>query len=198
MKKPLDKHKNEDDTSRLYFDHNEEYADYYMRGGICWPATDQPGFILLAGQDVHTQKVFIFEQREFLTVNNILHPEKNTIEHKGVASFFNGCWNRYFARKYYWHQSWELHKSHRLEVMRSKQTINPSPVLIEISWPDEKDVRGLIWKYQKLGRIAVQKDTKLAHAIMEAKNSDREVLPPVHALQCLLAGLERHPWRKRT
>jgi hypothetical protein len=197
MRKPIHKHLNKDGSSRLFFDGKTDYRDYYMRGGICWPVTDAPGYILLAGQDIETKKVWIFEEQEFLVINHILDEETSTIEYRGVAPFFVDCWARYFGRKYYWKQGWDLHRSFRLEITRSKAVINPQPIIVEIKWPDDSDVAALIWKYMQLGRLKVQKESRLAEELRGAATTDKEISPPIHALQCLLAGIEKYPWRKR-
>lgn len=194
------------DTSILYFPWDEAaqenpQGEYYMRGGICWPEmverpevpSDYQGYAMMGGQEVESKIVYIFEQRSYEVIENIIEPKDGTIQYEGLAAWLNRCWSRYFARDFYWHQDFELTKSHRLEIIRSL-FIQPKPQLIEVPWHDGHEPHA-IWKYVKLNRLQWGAGTQLHEELQRAKAGDKRKAPAVHALQCLLAGLERYPWR---
>jgi len=194
FRKPVTRHLNEDGSTRLFFDGANDWADYYMRGAICWPALGSNGFIIMAGQEIRSKEITVFYERDFLTIQNILN-EDHTIAFRGIDEFFNNAWSRFFARKYFWHQPWELYRSFKLQITRAKNTINPQPVLVEVTWPDENDIIGLIWKWDQQKKLWVDKNGPITQAIDLASESDRQIPPAIHALQTLLAGIEKHPWR---
>lgn len=187
--------------STLYFE-NQAFGQQMMRGGVCWPVMveidgkkDVRGFILMAGIDVDSGMVTIFEQTPFIVIDNILTPEK-VIEYHGIASWFNMCWTRYFAQDFFWNQDFELSKKYRLEIIRS-ESINPKPQIIEIGWSDIEEARQVIWKRVKLGKIRIEQDSQLMKELELTKIGDKQSYPSVHALMCCLCGIERYPWRKR-
>jgi len=180
-----------------------EIAEFYIRGGVCWPITverddghkDFEGFAIMAGQNIKTKQITVFDQRAFVCIDNIVG-ENSVIEYPGLAPWLNECWAKYFGEKFYWHQDWQLAKTYRLDVHRSKM-VKPKPQFIEIEWANDEDIEVLIWKYVKMGRLVFQEGSDLDVALRSVKKGEKETLPPVHALACLLAGIERHPWRER-
>ena len=74
-------------TSTLEFEDHKHDGEYYIRGGICWPE-GADGFTILAGQNVDNKNVLIFRQFSFLTVDNVLRPDRS-IEYEGLSSFIN-------------------------------------------------------------------------------------------------------------
>ena len=73
--------------------------------------------------------------------------------------------------------------------------IEPKPQFIEAPYSDEKDANHLIFEYKELGRLKFEKNSELHRELGRLKNDEREKLPAVHALRCLLAGYERYPFR---
>lgn len=200
--KPLRVHANADrKTSVLFFEGAAAGSEFYMRGGVCWPmlverehgAADVQGFAIMAGLEVEAGVVRVFEETDFVSVEHILAPDK-TIEHRGLAAWLNTNWSRYFADTYYWNQGGELTRKYRLEVSRSPWC-KPKPHFVEIAWQDEAEARQLIWRYVKLNRLRVARDGQLAREMEAAKMDKAAATPALHALQCVLAGLERNPWR---
>lgn len=189
----------------MYFpfdkERNGQYQDeFYMRGGICWPmtievggVTDVQGFILMAGQDVNSKKVHVFEQKPFVVVQNIIG-EDGRIQFSGVVQFLNTCHSRYFARDYFWNQDFNLKKSCHLEIIRHHE-IEPKPAFIEIEWSDTSEAMTNIWKYVKTGRLIFDSGSELHEQLQKTKGEDKQTYPAVWALMCLLSGLERYPWR---
>ncbi len=185
--------------STLYF-HDGSSGDYRMRGAVCWPMTVErtkgdpnvEGFILMAGQDVDTGKVFIFEQKKFVVVDHIVN--NGVIEFEGISSWFNRCWSKYFARDFFWNQTREHAKAYRLEVIRSKM-IDPKPQFIEVGWGDVAEVKHTVWKLVKTNKIWYEQGSQLHEELDLIKKGELETVPSVHAMMCLAYGLERYPIR---
>jgi len=187
-------------TSTLYFRESES-GQYMMRGGVCWPIPvddggkkDVYGYILMAGQNVETKLVTIFEQVQFVVIDHILRPDRS-IEHHGISTWFNRCWSKYFASDFFWHQDNELSRKYLLEIIRSEM-IRPKPQLIEVGWSDTEEAKQVIWKFVKLGKLRIEKDSQLYRELEKTKVGEKQTWPAVHALMCCLCGIERFPWRK--
>jgi hypothetical protein len=207
IKKPTKVHYNEErQTSFLFFDNrSDEWADPVecsMRGGICWPKTvrfepnaEVEGFILLAGINVETRTITVFEQKSFVVVENIVRKD-GVIEHQGIEQWLNTCWTRYFGNRFYWFQDRELTKKYRLEVLRS-MSIQPKPAFIRIELSKDSAIPvHTIWKLLNMDKLKYERDSKLHEALILTEKGEKETLPAVHALTCLLEGVERHPWRE--
>jgi hypothetical protein len=193
MKRPMKAQYNSTrGTSTLYFENVDDVAEFYMRGGIFWPEQDK-GFIVLAGQDVSNKVVTVFEEYEFLAVDHVLGPNQ-TIEFYGPAPFFEKCWKRYFADKFFWKQPKETHKQFNLEVRRS-QMIDPKPRFVEAPFTDESEARNLIFEYSRLGRLNVEEGSDLHRQLEITKDDEKAHLPAVFALGRALAGIKRYPFR---
>jgi hypothetical protein len=207
MQKPVKVHYDQDrQTSLLFFDNRSDaWADpveYQMRGGICWPKTvvfdigvEVEGFVLLAGINVKSREVRVFEQKSFVVVENIVAGD-GTIEHQGIEQWLNTCWTRYFGTKYYWFQDRELTKKYRLEVLRS-MAIQPKPQFIRVELSKDKEIPiHTIWKMLSLDKLKIERDSKLYKALEVTQKGQKEILPAVHALTVLLEGVERYPYRQ--
>lgn len=204
MRKPIERHYNEkNDTTVLFFSETEEGNEYYVRGGICFPITferagvrDVQGCALLGGQDVRTKIITIFEQIEFVTIDNIIDDKTQMIEYYGLGSWLNKAWARYYARKFFYNQPFETAKKYRLEIIRSKM-INPKPYLISVPFIDDDEAHHVIWKQVKTKRIKMKEGSILHEQLGVVKGGDKQMLPAVYALACLLIGIERFPYRKK-
>lgn len=201
MIKPIHRHYDHHRrTSMLFFDDHES-MEVYMRGGVCWPIRYEykgqiavNGYVLMAGQDVVTGIVYVFEQMEWVTIDNIL-VDGNVLRYPGLSHWFNHAWNQYFAQAYFWQQDDELARRHRLQVLRSKM-VDPKPRFIEVPYSDTSDVISCIWARLAAKTLKRERDTVLNEQLEAVKAGDKQVLPAVHALGCCLLGLERFPWRK--
>ena len=192
-------------TSSLFFDDEKIDGEYHMRGGICWPTgyefegtKDIMGYAILGGYNVLTKKLWLFEQRAFVIIDSILDDDGKIVFH-GLATWFNDNWSRYFAKNYYWNQEDHLKLQHSLEI-RDSRMIDPKPQFIETEWSSINEMQHILWKYIKLGSKKVylgSKGSMLKLHIDVMKQDDKEALPAVHALFCLLAGLAKRPYRKR-
>ena len=188
-------------TSTVYYD-NGEQVEYYLRGGICWPtnyeednAVNYGGYVILAGFDVETKEVCLLAEQPFIVVNHIVNDD-GSIGEKGLPEFFNKNWSRYYASSYYWGgQHYETHKTHRLEIIRGDM-FQPKPKFVHLPEFKEEDRNVLIWKYLKLQKLlGVLKDTDLYRHMERFRPDRKDFYPSIHALSCLLSGIERHPWR---
>jgi hypothetical protein len=208
FQKPVSRILNDDKSVTLYFEFDDEemrypQAEFDIRGGICFPTEfkdehgnfDIQGFAVLVAMDIEKKIFWVFEERSFIVIDNILNNDQ-MIECHGIASWFNSCWSQYYCRKYYWHQDNELVKQYRLEIGRSEM-IQPKPILIEIPWGNDSDARHFVWKSVKSKKLRCQKGTELYRQLEYAKKGDKQTYPAVHALQCALMGMERFPFRKR-
>ena len=204
MIKPIHKHY---DTHRrttiLYFDHEPDRPiEFYMRGGICWPIRyenptgqiDNSGYVLMAGQDVKTGRVMIFEETQWVTIDNILG-DNHVIRYPGLSHWFNKVWEGYFAQSFYWQQEDELARRFRLQILRSKM-IHPKPRFVEVPYSDTSDMISCIWTMLKANKLNRASGTVLQQQLEMVKEGDKQVLPAVHALGCCLLGFERFPWRE--
>jgi hypothetical protein len=203
-------------TVRLTFPWDEDRketpeGDFIMRGGVCWPMPvemagiqDIQGFILMAGQNVKTKKIYVFEQKTFIVIENIREVVKEPgeeigtekVTYRGIVEWLNKNWCRYYGRRYYWHQPRALNKDYRLEISRCF-AIQPKPSFVQIDWNDEAEAMTNIWKYVKTGRLYFDKDSELHEQLQKVKSDDKMQYPAVWALSCLVAGIERHPFRER-
>ncbi len=183
----------------FFFDDHDP-MECYMRGGICWPIryeylgnVDTNGYVVIAGQDIKTRKVYVFEQLEWVTIDNIVD-EDNTLRYYGLSHWFNEAWTNYFATAYFWHQEEELARRFRLQVLRSDMIL-PKPRFIEIPTTTTSDIISCIWGAIKTNVLRREGSTPLEDQLREVKAGDKQVLPAVHALGCCLLGLERFQWR---
>lgn len=192
-------------TSILYWPDKPAGVEFYMRGAVCWPmlveredgAQDVQGYAILAGVDLATGVIEVMEETSFVTVEHVLNPD-GTIQYRGLASWFNANWAHYYGDTYFWNQGGELNRKYLLEVVRSPWC-KPQPHFVEIDWQDEAEARQLVWRYVKTRRLLLPKEGQLFRDLGAAKMDKKDVtMPTLHALQCLLAGLERYPWRDHT
>ena len=178
-------------TSTLYFKDFDDSREFYMRGGVCWPEGDAEGFALLGGQNVNGNRVHVFEEMEFATIDDIRNSDQS-IKYHGLASWLNRCWSKYFARLYFWNQPQAIHDRFRLQVYRSG-SIEPKPGFIEIDLGKDHE-RPLVADFVRTGRLVIGKDSELARQLEVSRHDDKAELPAVKALGRLLAGLQRSPF----
>lgn len=194
MEKPRRKAFNQRrETVTYFFRDIDNHAEFYVRGAVSWPE-EVPGYALIAGQNVETKVVHIFEQFSFFTVDNVLRPDQ-IIEYSGVFNFFNKGWSKYFCQKYFWHQDEKIHKRFFLEAIRLPM-LEPKPMFIEAAFTDDTDANHLIFQYQAMNKMIFEADSELHHQLEQFKNDDQLKLPAVRALRNLLAGYERYPFRR--
>lgn len=188
-------------TTTVHYD-DGEHVEYYLRGGICWPtnyeednAIKYGGYIIMAGYDVDADEICLLTETPFVVINHVVEPDGG-ISVKGLPEYFNTNWSKYYAFSYYWGgQHYETYKTQRLEIRRGEM-IQPKPTFVHLPDFKDEDRAQLIWKYLKLKKlVGVLKDTDLYRCLDRFRPDKRDFSPPIHALSCILAGIERHPWR---
>jgi hypothetical protein len=180
-------------TSTLYFEKVDDSGEFYIRGGVFWPEQEN-GFIILAGQDIDSKIVHIFEEQSFLAVDHVHRPDQS-IEFYGLAPFFEKCWKGYCGQKFFWRQPPQIGKQFRLDITRS-QMINPKPLFVEAPFSDESEARNLIFEYSRLGRLNIEEESDLHRQLEITKDDEKAHLPAVFALGRALAGIKRYPFRR--
>ena len=203
MIKPVNRHYDTHRrTSILYFD-DREPMDCYMRGGICWPVRyeingqiETDGYALMAGQEITTGDIYVFEQIKWVTVDNIIGGN-NVLQYPGLSHWFNRVWNVYYGQSYYYEQGYELSRRFRIQVSRSTM-IEPKPRFIELPPFDISEMINCIWRTlkAKAPMIYREKDTDLETQLDAVQGGVKDVLPAVYALGCCVMGFELYPWRK--
>lgn len=183
---------------------HDEWTEFHMRGGICWPTFVEPdiesiekhfvGVAIVAGQDVKSKHITVFEQREFVTVENIINPGTRVVEYVGLSQWLNEMWARYYCDKFYIKQEYETFQNYRLDLIRSA-ILKHHVQCIEVPWNDA-DIFNLTAKAIKMKIVRIAKDSILASQFQQASPDDKRVRPALHALQCLLSGINRFPWRE--
>ncbi len=181
---------------------NGEIRESYIRGGISFPyryktasGINNHGYIVLSGQDIKTSKVYIYEQMNWVTIDDILD-DKNKIKYNGLSHWLNKMWNEYYGRTFCFHQPEELSSRFRLQIKRSPM-IQPKPRIIDMEVVDKNDLVSIIWHWVKTEKIEIEKESMVALNLQEMmKDSVAEMTPAIHALGCCLLGIERYPWRK--
>lgn len=212
IEKPRTAIYNQDRSVTLYFDFDEEelrypQAEFDIRGGICWPVTyrkdgyiDSQGYIVVAGKNLETGVITIFEQKDFIVVEPIINQDTQIIEYPGISNFINSAFSKYYCRKYYWHQNLELSKKWRLDVSRSPM-IEPKPTLIEIPWGEDQDADHLIFLMIKRRLLRHDPNAELYNQLQavkqDYKKKTNQILPAVRSLQCVLMAMERFPFRRK-
>ena len=181
------------ETSTLHFRDYDDFREFYMRGGVCWPEGEANGFAVMGGQQINNGRVYVFEEMEFATVDDII--QDGQIRYHGLASWLNRAWSRYFAKLYFWNQPQDLHDRFRFQVYRSS-SIEPKPALIEAPLTSEEDSRSLVVDYIKTGRVSIETGSELAKQLEVSRHEAKAQLPAVRALGRLLAGLQRYPFAR--
>lgn len=187
-------------TSMLFFK-DEPAIECYIKAGICFPMTydsgvgiQNSGFAVMGAQDIRTKYIYVFEQMEWVTIDDII-AEDNTIRYRGLSHFFNQIWTEYFGEAYYFNQPDELSRRFRLQILRSKM-VNPKPRFVEVPIQSQDDLLNIIWYQTKKQGMEIDKTSKLATALTEMQKNDKNLWPATYALGCMLMAFERFPWRE--
>lgn len=186
----------------------DQSVDFYVRGAVCWPATissgsDQAteGCFLLAGQDLRTGCIYIFEQVPFVCVDHIIEPGSGRIQYEGVSPVLK-FWNaRYYVDTYYWHDHTDTHTRYLLQLVRSPY-LDPKPWFAEVVWYDDEQAKQALWEKISHGRLVhwagenPERDMQepLYRGLMLFRDEGK-VLPAAKAAMTLMMGYERYPWR---
>jgi len=190
----------------LFFD-DADPMECFMRGGICFPLTYEwlgqyavDGYAVMAGQDVKTGKIYIFEEISWLSIDDVTQTDPYNpdapmqIEYQGLSHWLNKVWSEYFAGTFYWNQDQENATRMRLDAIRSPM-VQPKPRFVELPPYKSESFIAVIWVMIRSRTLKIKSGTILEKQLEAVKAGERTLYPAVHALGCCLLGLERYPWR---
>ena len=202
MEQPTGRHYNlMRGTTTLYFP-GGEFSEYRMRGGVAFPQMyddrgrlEIRGHIAMSGQDIHTKKIYVFEDTEFFCVEPYLNDE-GIVEIHGIVGFVNDCWNKYYENKFYWYQNEEVATKYRLQIARSK-LIGKRLVFVEANMADIQSALGILLQYVQMKKIFWKKESIISKEMAGISKDQSKLHPAIHALAVMLAGIEKSPYRER-
>lgn len=174
-------------------------GEYYLRGGICWPKYSGlnegiQGFAILAGLDVSTGIIRIFEERRFSSVDHIQTAD-GKIEIEGLSSWFNKNWNKYYAAYYFFSQIGETHKKYLLDVVRSDM-VQPKPLFVEIKPMEDANIDQIVFSKLQENKLEYFSEGPVHKCIQQWDLVPTK--PPVaEALGTCISGITRYPYRKQ-
>ncbi len=188
-------------TTFLTFTDQEFNGEYAFKGAICWPVTTELfgetavyGFVLMAGQNLRTKIVYIFEDRVFSTVGSAIAP--GNVFLPGIESFFNRCWTRYYATNFYFGgQPAQTAQKYRLQVSRNEM-VQPKPSFIEIEGFEPEQALTTALQNNRAGTLRARPGGDLQKQIGFVQMRDKAMVPGLHALECVSAAYEQYPWRE--
>lgn len=200
MERPKQRHYNaKKGTTTLYFD-DDKFSEYRMRGGVLFPEMydnrgqlEIRGHILMAAQEEHSKRVYVYEDITFYTVEPHIDGS-GKIEFQGIAEWLNNCWMKYYAHKYYWFQNSEIARKYRLQIARSR-LIGIKPVFIEVDMRDVQIALSTVYQYIKERKIYWPKGAIFTQELVSVDKNDKVLPPSIHALAVMLAGIEKSPYR---
>jgi len=173
-----------------------------MLGSIAWPEGKLPGFAILSGQNLTDpdHKIWIFEEQEFLTVDNWLQSDGNLRENKvngkiighwyGLSHFLVNMYAQYGAVSYcYGGQHPDVNHRHIVNFYKSK-VIPKSVQLIEVPFVKETGA-SVVSEYIKLDMAVADRNTKLFQ-LMSTPDTDEN--NGKQAIKALFCGYEHVPW----
>ena len=202
---------NDERRTTLLYGKKGPIGEFFIRGGISWP-TAVPfedsfitqGYAILGAYDVKKKTLHIVEQIEFKTVEPVLAPKgvetANGLIEEGISAWLNNNWSRWYAGTYYWEGGTGQYPytPYLIDIFdaQSAKRIQPNIGFIQVHWADEYEAQDLIWKHIMLRSDLGVPNTLLHKQIKILRPDNDEHLSAVHALQCLLAGMHRYPWRE--
>ena len=209
----LDKERN---CTTFFFQENSMFpsdrgVDFMVRGAVCWPATvgrgvdtATEGFVIVAGQELSTKRIVIFEQRPFVCIDHIISTETRRILYEGIAHAMSVWFSRYFVDTYYWHDHMDTHNRYLIQMVRSDM-LQPKPWFAEVIWHDDSQAKHAVWElvtHNRLVHWAGEAPDKgrmepLYDALLRFRDNE-EILPATKAMMTLAIGYERFPWRSET
>jgi len=200
----------ERETSTLFFRVASENGlpegissgEFDVRGSIVFPVAQSDGagimkiegYALLAGLNIDTKQLDVFEHTSFKSITPLFDKEKGFPTDRGMVWWFHQAWSQYFSTKFYWQDSGLTSRQYKLEVYRN-ESIKPPPALSQIRWADVGAIEQILW------RKAAEKSLRLPQTLKDdIVLGEKEGVESVakQALLTLLAGFEKEPWRDRS
>jgi len=204
IKQPITSNKDPNDhrATWLHFEGGGKLK-FYMRGSIAWPEGSQEGFATMAGIELLSGKIIVFDQFRFWTIEHMLNPD-GTIKKRedgdgwqlGLIQFILDCVKKYSCCTFF-HGGQQIDVARRHLIMVYKNAMLPRYAqFVEVPYVSEVG-DDLIREKTKLRQYVVQERTPLAESIKQWINmqaSGTGDSNAVHALRCLLAGLSFQPY----
>ena len=209
MQKPIKTELVKEHNAVRFFYPDNKIKEYYIKGSIVWPEKHYAGYALIGGQDLDDKSIWIFEEWSFYGVRYKLYEENIEgkiidVHDRGLISFFDKAWEKYFCRTFYVIANQKVHKHWRLQIHR-EFLIDPKPYFPKVELPEEGEgVDNLIISYGRNERLKIPADMELLREVeaisdpseLEGKiKTFSETAQALQALRCLLAGFEKAPWR---
>jgi len=179
------------ETVRLFFEDIPSH-DFHMRGAVTWPEGDNPGFCLIAGQEVESRVVWVFDEFQFVSIEHWFH--QGELRERGLVEFLLRCWSDFFCRHFYYQQHEQINKRYLIQCLRSEM-IQPKPAFSQVPYVDEDIADNVTREYINLLKMKINKGTLLADHLNTLDMGVEEQKVGVHALRCLLAGFEFSGWK---
>jgi len=177
-----------------------------MRGAVVWPFAVPKlqyqilGYALVAGFNVRSAKVTIFEAMPFFDVAHSIRKNKEgmqAVAAEGLCAFTNRAWSTYYCDTYYYNDRKDTHKRNALKCSRMAE-VEPKPHFIKLHWDEKAQA-----DHELLSAIQTRSlyhdddilDDEIETYAPDCKEAD--VHPAVKAVRILLCGLAKYPFRKR-
>jgi len=173
---------------KLTFAYGPSPIEFFIRGAITWHRGGVPGFVLLGGQDVQNGHIYLFEDCEFIDIEDRYHKEKERFI--GLSGFMRNAWTQYGCYEYYWQDAdkkWHIRQTIRLDNDLTLKGIGRSgPIFMAARFKDTERADDLIAEYISKQKMLGSKESDLmAHLGTGNKDSAGR-----HALRCLLWSFE--------
>jgi len=190
---------------RLWFDPEISVAPdglYRMQGAMFFPSktinaegrVKIVGYALMSGRHEETKTTYIFEETEWYFVDHIIAPDNGSIEHEGLATWYNDVWNNYYCNTFAVRQPDDTQFKFVLDFSRCKM-IQPKPVFLDAEWDDPVQPMSIIGRWNQLGQIkyrAAGEVFKQLEAYKADKDAEKHDYPAVHSLRCCSMILDRY------
>ncbi len=152
----------------------------FIRGSVVWPKESYPGIVLMAGQELESKKLIIFEEFEFTSLSQ-------------AADAFNRFW-AYLPHLYYYNDIPE--NDGFCNHLYGKEKLAGKLPFIAAPHADSEDYgNNLIREFLSKGLLVVPQEGVLVNQLQEArKDLDPGELYAVRALRYLLTGIDHNPW----
>lgn len=173
-------------------------GEYQVRGSVCWPILDvktslMTGSFLVAGRRCDNNVIYIFRSKLFTNINPI-SDSGGKILFDGCARWLSNMWTAFCSYRYFWRQDVVTHGRWQREV-RSSAMVKPTPVFISVLCDNPNVAHGVIWEKIQAGQLIYDSEIKKAIDIYQV-SGDAEI-PSVIALQTLLLGFDKYPFRRK-
>lgn len=191
------------DTVQLFFGEDKNRGlHFHIRGTICWPWSGVPGLAIVAGLDIESDNIWLFEEFQFNDMDDFREAKTNVIIEKGGYHFINNWFQRYGCREYYLKELDDITRQYWMQIDRlvEKRLLPYNPLdIMRVRLDNEKLRREHIRHYLHTRRLW---GNKQQHPIifdaldLMSKVDDTEELVGVKAITCLLASFEQQPFVK--